>query len=224
MRTNINLLLYKKKMKFINICYYHYIENTLLTIIEMSRSFVSDSVRKIMSNNHEITEELNNDINEIINCDNITDFRYLVDEHSLTFPPEIYSIIIQKKALKIFYYLFVEAQTESEKKKLNECREYIQNPSDAGACGKRNANSKTLRKTLNVSDYCVVPQSIFSLASKHDNKKILQFIIACGVPIDINTYNESRKDKTGWCSSLAMAMSHNCKPNEHKTLTILKHI
>jgi hypothetical protein len=83
-------------------------------------------------------------------------------------------------------------------------------------CGKRSANAKPMIKTFNMEDYCNVPQSVFNIASQHDDKRILQFVIACGVPIDIETYNLSRRSSNGWCSSLAMSMTHGCRFNEKK--------
>lgn len=187
----------------------------------MSQQLVFTSLKKIASNGVDANDEIIKVVNKTIQDNDIVLFKELVDKENLTFPPEIYCEIVKHKALKIFFYLFVEARTKQEEKNINECYKNIQNPQDAGTCGKRSANPKPMTKTFNVNEYCNVPQSVFTIASQHEDKRILQFIIACGVPIDIETYNLSRRSTSGWCSSLAMAMNHQCKPNDKKSKAIL---
>lgn len=191
---------------------------------DMERQLVFPSFNKIMSNGEKANDDIERSVMETIKTNNVVVFKDIVDKENLTFSPEIYCDIVKLKAVRIFYYLFVETRTKKEQKNIDECYKNIQDPSDAGMCGKRSANQKPVTKTFNVGDFCSVPQSIFEIAAKQDDSRILQFVIACGVPIDIITYNDSRKSPTGWCSSLSMSMKHMCKPNFKKANAIMDKI
>ena len=188
----------------------------------MSNPIIIPFLKKINANGQEIHDDTKRTITEMIKDDNVVLFKEVVEKELLTFPPEIYCDIVQHKAMRIFHYLFIETRTKQEQKKLDECYKNIQEPTDAGFCGKRSANQKQMTKTLNVDDYCNVPQAIFHIAAQHDDKRILQFIIACGVPVDIDTYNQSRKSAHGWCSSLSGSLNRKCRPNERKIDGILR--
>jgi len=186
------------------------------------RQIVYQNLTTIQSNNCEISSELKNLISDIVKNDNKVLFAELCERENLTFPAEFYCELVKNKALRIIFYLFVEIRTQQEQKMIEHCYSNIQKPEDAGSCGKRNSNPKPMVKTMSVKDYCNVPQSVFELASQMEDKRVLQFLIAIGIPVDIETYNKSRRSSSGWCSSLQGSLNRNCRPNLKKVDGIMK--
>ena len=187
----------------------------------MSRQLVFPTLTKIQSNGIDTNDEILKVVNKAIQENDVMIFKDIVEKENLTFPREIYCDIVKHKALKIFHYLFVEMRTKDEQKNLDLCYKNIQNPDDAGNCSKRNSNAKQIIKTFNMDDWCSCPQTVFLIAMLDDDKRILQFIIACGIPIDIETYSNSRKYNNGKCSFLYMALQRGCNPNKKKMESIL---
>lgn len=187
----------------------------------MSRQLVYQNLTSIQNDAGDINTELKNTIYELVKSNNSVLFSELCEKENLIFPSEFYCDLVKYKALRIIKYLFIDARTKEEQQKLDYCYSNIQKPEDAGSCGKRNSNPKPMTKTITIKDYCNVPQSVFEIASQMEDKRILQFLIAIGIPVDIETYNKSRRSSTGWCSSLQGSLNRNCRPNYKKAEAII---
>lgn len=67
---------------------------------------------------------------------------------------------------------------------------------------------------FDIASISPVPQAVFAIAEKAltEDREILRFVVACGVPVDITTYMHVTQSAVGWASSLAALMGKQCRP------------
>lgn len=143
-----------------------------------------------------------------------TTFIALAREHNVVFNGDVFLCALEAKALWIFLSVLRDFLTKDQLAALALCRANTPSIKDVSGCGKRSV-TKSVTKHFDVARVSPVPQSVFMAAEKQlsDDREILRFVVACGVPVDIDTYAHATKSKTGWASSLASLMAKQCSPN-----------
>lgn len=143
-----------------------------------------------------------------------TRFLALTREHNVVFTGDVFLRALEAKALWIFLSVLREFLTKDQLAALALCRANTPSIRDVSGCGKRSV-TKSVTKHFDVARVSPVPQAVFMAAEKRlsDDREILRFVVACGIPVDIETYAHATKSKLGWASSLASLMAKQCQEN-----------
>lgn len=138
----------------------------------------------------------------------------LMRTHNVVFNGDFFLFALNARALWIFLFVLREGLTKEQRAALDMCRANTPSIKDVSGCGKRSV-TKSVTKHFDVARTSPIPQGVFMIGEKAlaDDREILRFVVACGIPVDIDTYAHATKSKVGWASSLSALMAKQCRPN-----------